>query len=297
MSAPPTKADDEKTIKRNPHPDFKSVEASRPPFSDVPFRMTQTANPSWIPGSGALNEDWKQHGTVSIDPYEQGRSPVDNYKLLISGMVPRPIGFVSTIAADGTKNLAPFSYTNLVNHDPPIFVIGFSGGKGNPKDTARNLLETGECTINMISEFFAEAANFTSINAPPSVSEWELSGLTQAPSKLVKPPRVAESVFSIEAKLVANHEWTSPIPGPDGKARTTGVTCLVQGVQFHVREDALSEGRNMVDINVLRPVARLGGITYGRVLEGFELPRGDWAKEQRRREEVREKEGKGEEGQ
>jgi flavin reductase (DIM6/NTAB) family NADH-FMN oxidoreductase RutF len=76
-----------------------------------------------------------------------------NYKLLVSG-IPRPISFLSTISKDGEKNLAPFSYFQVVDHDPPIFVVGFSARvrSDRPKDTLRNLRETGECVINIVSE-------------------------------------------------------------------------------------------------------------------------------------------------
>jgi flavin reductase (DIM6/NTAB) family NADH-FMN oxidoreductase RutF len=113
----------------------------------------------------------------------------------------------------------------VFGHDPPIFCIGFSGGIDNPKDTCKNIIETGECTINIISEWFAEAANYCAINAPHGVSEWDLSGLTPAPSTKVKPPRVAESVFSVEAKLRHHHEWESPTtPG-----KKTGVLVILEG--------------------------------------------------------------------
>jgi|SRR5579859_792337 len=76
---------------------------------------------------------------------------------MISGIVPRPIGFVSTVSADGkSTNLAPFSYTQMVNHDPPVIVIGFSGGSAQPKNTLKNILETKECTVNMINEDMVE---------------------------------------------------------------------------------------------------------------------------------------------
>lgn len=212
-----------------------------------------------------------------IDPYAEGRLAGDNYKLLISAIVPRPIGFLSTLNTatnPPTANLAPFSYTNMVNHDPPIFCVGFSGGHGNPKDTCRNVLQTGECVINIISEWFAEAANYTSVNAPAGVSEWDLAGLTPAPSRLVKPARVKESAFAVEAKLVAHHEWTSP-----GSGKTTGITCLFQGVNFWVREDVINEQGTLIDPAKLKPVSRLGGVSYARTTEGFELLRPDWEKE------------------
>ena len=262
-------------------PDFKSVESTRPPF-DVSrdFHYTKTPSPPWKLGSGASEIAPAAVSGIphrEIDPYGEDRAPGDNYKLLISGIIPRPIGFISTLntaTSPPTANLAPYSYTNIVNHDPPIFCVGFSGGRGNPKDTCRNVLETGECVINIISEWFAEAANYTSVNAPPGVSEWELSGLTPAPSRLVKPARVKESAFAIEAKLVAHHEWTSP-----GSGKATGVTCLFQGVNFWVREDVVNEQGSMIDPVKLRPVSRLGGIGYGRTTEGFELPRPDWEKD------------------
>lgn len=176
----------------------------------------------------------------------------------------------------------------MVNHDPPIFCVGFSGGRGQAKDTATNILETGECTLNIISEWFIEAANYTATNAPPDVSEWDLCGLTPAASSVVKPERVAESAFSIECKLVTHHEWESPTAAADGSRRKTGILCILQGVRFHVREDAINEARNTIKPEVLRPVARLGGITYGRVTQGFELPRPDFLKDKEEDEHVKE---------
>ena len=79
--------------------------------------------------------EWKSHKHVEIDPYEDDRPATSNYKLLISAIVPRPIGFVSTRSKDGSStNLAPFSYTQVVNHDPPIFIVGYSGGFDKAKD-------------------------------------------------------------------------------------------------------------------------------------------------------------------
>jgi flavin reductase (DIM6/NTAB) family NADH-FMN oxidoreductase RutF len=262
------------------HGDFKTLEASRPAWEeDLNFHRTRTKKPEWKIGSGANDDSWKQHGTVEIDPYGEGRNSVDNYKLLISGIIPRPIGFLSTISADGKYNLAPFSYTQVVNHDPPIFCVGISSGRGNKKDSCQNLLDTKECTINVISEWFIEAANYTSIDAPYGVSEWGPTGLTQAPSTKVNAPRVAESAFSIEAKLLHHHEWESPSTG-----KKTGTLCILQGVNFHIREDALNEAKNMIDPDVLRPVSRLGGISYGRTTSGYELPRPDFKTESEKEE-------------
>lgn len=130
-------------------------------------------------------------------------------------------------------------------------------------------MDTRECTINIISEHFLEAANATAINAPYGVSEWSLTGLTQAPCTSVSCPRVKEAVFSIEATLVETKQFESRVtPG-----KKTAVLSIVEGVNFWVREDAINEERNMIDFKVLRPISRLGGISYGRTVEGYELPR------------------------
>jgi flavin reductase (DIM6/NTAB) family NADH-FMN oxidoreductase RutF len=270
------KYDAEKEIKRNPHGDFKAVEASRPPFDkNTSFHYTQTPKPDWKTGSGANDTSSLTKSHRSIDPYEEGRPVVHNYKMLISAIVPRPIGFTSTISGDGeSTNLAPFSYFNMVNHDPPIFVLGFAGGMDRAKDTLKNLLETKEAVINIISEEYIEAANFTAINAPSGVSEWSFSGLTPEKSKLVRPNRVKEAVFSIEAKLVDTTEWTSKSPNTPGKK--TGVTAFLEGVNFWVREDAIDKDGVLVDPAVIKPISRLGGITYARTTQAFELPRPDY---------------------
>lgn len=226
------------------------------------FSLEPSPNPSWQPGSGANLTEWKNHRKIELNPNE--RPSVDNYRTLISAVVPRPIALVSTIGADGTKNLAPFSYFSVAHSDPPIFTIGISGSS---KDTFVNVQNSGELTISIISEWFAEAANYTNVNAPAGVDEWQLSGLTPAPSAKVAPPHVAELAFSIEAKLVHVHEWKSA----KDKDRVTGHLLIVEGVNFHVREDVQTNG--VVDFAKLQPVARLGGISYGLVESGFELPR------------------------
>lgn len=176
--------------------------------------------------------------------------------------------------AGQSTNLAPFSYTQVINHDPPIFIVGFAGGFDNAKDTLRNLVDTNECVINMVSEHFVEAANATSINAPYGISEWALTGLHPAPCTTVKASRVKESVFSIEGKLMETKEFESKVtPG-----RKTGVLAIIEGTRFWVREDAINEDRNIIDPAILRPMSRLGGITYARTIEGLELPRPEFDK-------------------
>lgn len=265
------KHDAEVVIQRNPHGDFGAVQASRPDFdTSRSWNYSKTPNPGWNYGSGASDKSGESKKHIEIDPFEDGREPRLNYKLLISGIIPRPIGFLSTRSKDGSStNLAPFSYTQMFNHDPPVFGVGFSGGMDNAKDSLRNLMDSEECTINIISEHFIEAANATAIDLPYGVSEWSATGLTPAECTLVKCSRVKESIFSIEGKLMNTQEFESKVsPG-----KKTGVLALIEGVRFWVREDAINDDRSLIDPAVLKPIARLGGITYARVVDGFEIPR------------------------
>ncbi|RSL75481.1 hypothetical protein CEP51_010825 [Fusarium floridanum] len=265
-------------VKRNLHPDFNKVESSRPEWETTSeFHYTKSIDPHWSFGDGAnrLAKDTRRH--ITIDPHESGRPAGFNYKLLISSVVPRPIAFISSQAADGTcKNLAPFSYFSMVNHDPPLFVVGFSSSLASAKDTLRNVADSGECVINIISEHFVEAANSTSVNAPYGISEWEISGLTPLyDCETVKAARVGEAVFSIEAKLDTLKEY-------DSKARPgskSGTVAIFEGTRFWAREDALNGEKNLIDPNILKAVSRLGGITYGRTTQGFEIPRPDFEKD------------------
>ncbi|KAK4500347.1 hypothetical protein PRZ48_008536 [Zasmidium cellare] len=259
----------------NPPPkaDYTSLgsgpEPTEPYKPTRPISITKPSAPNWTHGSGATDNSaslTKHH--IEIDPHAPGRPMFHNYTLLISGIVPRPIGLTSTISKDGKPNLAPFSYFNVVDHDPPVFVIGFSGAK----DTLRNLEETGECVINVVSEHMIEAVNATSLNAPPGVSEWEISGLHQAASSTVKPARVKESVFSIEGKLVQIVDYKTSRPAH-------GRLAIIEGTRFWAREDAVDEGGRHLDLEVLRPVGQLGDVSYARVLDTFQLKRGRWEEE------------------
>ncbi|TGJ81522.1 hypothetical protein E0Z10_g7240 [Xylaria hypoxylon] len=275
------------TAKMSRHPDFQTVEASRPDWdTSASFRHTKTADPNWTPGGGANHLDpspatSKKH--VAIDPYEPGRPATFNYKLLISGITPRPIGFVSTRSgtAEGegkgegeggeeTFNLAPFSYFNVVSTDPPVFALGVSSPLSKPKDTLRHLVANGECTVNIISEHFIEAANATSIDAPTGYSEWAISGLTPIyDCETVRTPRAREAIFSVECKVDSIREFDSRAnPG-----KKSGCMVLLEGLRFWVREDAINAERNAIAPEILRPMSRLGGITYGRTTDVIELQR------------------------
>ncbi|KAM3535955.1 hypothetical protein MY4038_000731 [Beauveria bassiana] len=256
--------------------DFAEKQARRPDFdhSGTPIEVTKQPNPKWQYGDGARDYDasWKHR---EVDPYAPNRPMISNYKLLVSGIAPRPIGFISTVSADGrTKNLAPFSYFQVVDHDPPTFVVGFSSRPGREKDTYRNLQDTGECVINTVSESMMEAVNATSLDPPHGVSEWAISGLHEAPATTVRPGRVHESVLSVEGKVVDAKELGRGKPGMSA----AGVV-LIQATRFWVREDATNDEVSHIALDKLRPVAQLGGMSYGRITSTFELPRKRWADE------------------
>lgn len=255
--------------------DFEKVQASRPDFDrSKKIEVTKHPNPEWTYGQGVETYDASAVHR-EIDPYASDRPMSNNYRLLVAGIAPRPVGFVSTISASGDcKNLSPFSYFQVIDHDPPMFIIGFSSRPGREKDTYRNLKDTGECVINSVSEDMIEAVNATSIDAPCGVSEWEVSGLHEAPTSTVKPSRVQESVFSIEAKVVDVKEFTSHSEG-----MSLAGLVLLKATRFWVREDATNSDASHIDLEKLRPIGQLGGISYGRILSTFELPRTRWKDE------------------
>ena len=150
------------------------------------------------------------------------------------------------------------------------------------KDSLLNLLASKEGCISLISDSYIEAANATSVNTPPHISEWDLSGLHQRSSVVVSPPHVAESPFSIEVKYFSHTEIFSP-----GTGKRTATMVLVEAVRYHCRADAIGADRATVDVAKLRPCFRAGGITYGVAFDGFEIPRPEAFRKVREREDVK----------
>lgn len=172
----------------------------------------------------------------------------DVYRFLISAVVPRPIAFVSTVSAAGETNLAPFSYFNAVSSEPPLVAIAISDRPDDPKDTLRNIRETREFVVNVVSEPLLDAMVRTAGEWPKTTSEFGPSGLTPAPSERVRAPYVVESPLQLECV------FHSEIP--------LGNSLLVVGevILARVRDDVLTDGR--VDPAKLAPVGRLGGELY-----------------------------------
>ncbi|KAL6308322.1 hypothetical protein BKA93DRAFT_725788 [Sparassis latifolia] len=251
-----------------------------PPFThDARAKFTTPPVPGWTFGQKVdatlEGREWLAGEKAGFQVVDAATAdPSRLYALMISGIIPRPIAFVSSISETGTENLAPFSWFNMVTFDPPVVsfaVLHLPGARGF-KDTLRNVMSTKEFTVNIISHAFVAGANATAVDAPTEVSEWPLSGLTKEPSvRIIKAARVKESAFSMECELFQSHEIVHP---ETGKATTTLVLGLVKYI--HVRKDVLNE-RGLVDPVKLNAVGRLGDITYSRQSDPFRVPRGTWA--------------------
>jgi flavin reductase (DIM6/NTAB) family NADH-FMN oxidoreductase RutF len=180
-------------------------------------------------------------------------TPGDFYRFMISVIIPRPIAFISTIGANESLNVAPFSYFCPITNKPPLIGVSINSRRGEPKDTLRNIREMGEFVVNIVTEDLLSRMVQTSGEWPADVDEFQLAGLTPVPSERVKPPRVAESPVNLECRLFQE------VP--------LGETTLVIGeiLRGHVDESVVTDGR--VDALKLQPVGRLGGDGYSIVRE------------------------------
>jgi flavin reductase (DIM6/NTAB) family NADH-FMN oxidoreductase RutF len=191
-----------------------------------------------------------------IDPAAlPGRGP---YRLLTSLVVPRPIAWVSTLAQDGTRNLAPHSYFNAISSDPPVVHFTSTG----EKDTLRNARAAGEFVVNVVTRDLVEAMNLTAADFPPDEDEFGWAHLEAAPSVAVKPPRVARARAVLECRV---HSEVS-----------IGNGTMVFGEVVHVAvdEDVLVD--DAADPARLAAVGRLGGTGYVVADRPFHLRRPTW---------------------
>jgi len=200
---------------------------------------------------------------LTLDPSQL--SPQDCYKILVGSVVPRPIAFVSTLSADGVRNLAPFSFFTVASANPPVVVFQNSiRGDGTAKDTIANVRATGEFVVNIVSEEFAAAMNLTSGDYPPDVDEFALSGLTPVESERVKPQRVGESRVQMECKLLQIVEVSDKPLG--------GALVLGEVVRFHLSE-SVADANLRIDPDKLHAVGRMAGATYVRTTDRFDMKR------------------------
>ena len=204
---------------------------------------------------------------------ELSRSEI--YNLILNCVGPRPIAWVSTLSASGQPNLAPFSFFNCVCVDPPL--LAFAPGlrppknadtaqgeaQGVAKDTLRNVRETKEFVVNVVTYDLLDQMNITSGEYDPSVNEFELANLTPKPSKIIRPPRVGESPVNFECKLYQILDFST--------APTSSSLVIGKVVAIHIDDVHLKDGR--IDRDSLDLIGRMGGIQYTRTTERVELAR------------------------
>jgi flavin reductase (DIM6/NTAB) family NADH-FMN oxidoreductase RutF len=199
-------------------------------------------------------------------------TPTERYKLLIGGITPRPIALVSTVSATGKHNLAPFSFFAGVGSDPmTLLFCPANTAQGHEKDTLANCKPrqeggTGECVVNVVPAAIAPAMALCAEPLAHGESEFDLSLLTPAPSRVVAPPRVAQSPLSFECETM---QVIRTNPG----VASGGNVVLCRVVHVWVSREAINE-RLHLDPASLDTVGRLGGLQYCYTRDRFEMKMG-----------------------
>jgi len=184
-------------------------------------------------------------------------------------VTPRPIGWISSQDRDGNVNLAPYSFFNAVSYTPPQVMFAASGYhvEGGLKDSVRNIEETREFVVNMVTWSLREAMNATSVSAPKNADEFDIAGLEKEPSELVAPPRVKDSPAHLECRYVKTVEL------PRGAEDAANLVVFGEVIGIHIHDDILVDG--FVDMKKADVVGRLGYMDYVRVSDMFTMQRPD----------------------
>lgn len=188
------------------------------------------------------------------------------YKILTGSVVPRPIGWISTVNMEGQPNLAPFSFFNVVCANPPtvLFCPMIRGTDVHSKDTLNNVKTTNEFVVNIVTEALAEAMNETAVEIDANVNEFTLAGLETMPSLSVHPPRVAASPIHFECRLNQIVEISTQ-PG--------GGSVVIGTIQhIHINEHVLI-GEDKIDPIALQAIGKLAGPSYSRTTDMFNMER------------------------
>jgi flavin reductase (DIM6/NTAB) family NADH-FMN oxidoreductase RutF len=187
------------------------------------------------------------------------------YKLLTSLIVPRPIALVTSVGEDGVVNAAPFSYFNVFGEEPPIVVISLDARTdGAMKHTARNILTTREFVVNLVDEALAEQMHGCAVEAPDGVSELDLTGLAAAPSRCVRPPRIATAPVSLECKLHTDIDFK------------TRMLFIGQIAWMSVRDGVVDPANLRRVPGAYLPIGRLFANRYCRTRDEFTLDNGPY---------------------
>ncbi|MEN3794328.1 flavin reductase family protein [Fulvimarina sp. MAC3] len=182
----------------------------------------------------------------------------DPFKAIVS---PRPIGWISTLDENGIANLSPYSFFNAIGDNPKLVMVSSAG----VKDMARTAIASGEFVCNLATGKLVREVVKTSAPAPSDVDEFELAGLTKAPSRLIKAPRVAESPAALECVVTQSFR-------PRGRnGESANVVVIGEVIGIHIDESILADGR--IDMALAAPLARLGYLDYAIADDVFTMPR------------------------
>lgn len=200
-----------------------------------------------------------------IDPLDSGQY---RPSLFNSVVAPRPIGWISTVDADGTPNLAPFSYFNGISATPPMVMFACNAPDDrHEKDTIANVRATGEFVVNLATWTLREEMNRSSETVPHGVDEFMLAGIEKLASRVVRPPQVAASPVSMECKLLRICDFEPEHPGERRSSVAFG-----RVVSIRVADDYM-DASGRFDVLKAAPIARLHGFNYLAARELFELTR------------------------
>lgn len=231
------------------------------------IKKTSSPNPTWNPSTKSISPLDPEY--VTVDP-----STVPScYHLMISGVIPRPVAFVSTInTITGIANIAPYSYFNMMSHAPPTVAIGICNKAGGiKKDTLVNIEDNGEFVVNIISNWFVEAASYCAGDFPANVDEMEVTNLTKIPSDTIKPCRIQESAFQMECKIISKVEIRNKL------GVHTSTTVLGEVIRIHISKDLYEinekNGNPQVNNDKYGYLGRLGGDTWLVPGSTFDIPR------------------------
>jgi flavin reductase (DIM6/NTAB) family NADH-FMN oxidoreductase RutF len=200
---------------------------------------------------------------MQFDPKDLEHSAI--YKLLTGSVIPRPIGWISTIDENGINNLAPFSYFNAVADDPPHLMFSTARSNNSNKDTLNNVLATKQFVVNMVTEDLVEQMNTTAQSVSSDVDEFILANVTPIDSIKIKPKRVKESIISFECELVHHYFIEN---------QDNGGACVVIGriVMMHFDDEVLLDNYK-INLENYKPVSRLAGSNYAKIGEIFTIKR------------------------
>lgn len=185
----------------------------------------------------------------------------ERYKLLIGTVIPRPIALVTTVDKDGHPNAGPFSFFNVLTHDPAIVAIGVENYSDMRfKDTARNIRETGEFTVHICDNALVDQMEICAIKFGPEVDEMEEADLATVPGRMVRSPRILAAPAALECR----RHTTLHV----GAAREI---ILGEVVGVFVRSDAVNAANLHIDQQLMDAVGRMGGHTYTRTRDQFDI--------------------------